>query len=246
MKKIILGLAIVLVLSFCVGGIVSASTMYSGITTRSGVPLYEVMSGTGATSSGCTDTDGGKDAYIRGTACIGGSCKTDGCYSQDKLREYYCGWGKVGYGYPQTETAEVILETGTVCRYGCENGVCLRMARFSYTEGLGTEHSVGLECIPDNGILQTFASVKGECCAGLHEIASGYRNGVTYCTSEVCGNGQCQAKENEWNCSEDCEVTTGDTGVDVQSIKDMLEQFQVKFLEMLNMLESIIAACSTT
>ncbi len=60
------------------------------------------------------------------------------------------------------------------------------------------------DCIGDGEILREFASIKGECCEGLYEISSGYRNGVAYCTSEVCGNGECETKENEWNCPEDC------------------------------------------
>jgi hypothetical protein len=38
----------------------------------------------------------------------------------------------------------------------------------------------------------------------LHVIASGYRNNISYCTSEVCGNGECKELENKWNCPEDC------------------------------------------
>ncbi|MCD6557780.1 MAG: hypothetical protein J7K31_01960, partial [Candidatus Aenigmarchaeota archaeon] len=51
------------------------------------------------------------------------------------------------------------------------------------------------------------------CCEGLHEIASGRRDGVVYCTSEVCGNGKCTALENEWNCPQDC----GHTNVTISS-----------------------------
>ncbi len=60
------------------------------------------------------------------------------------------------------------------------------------------------DCIGEGEILREFGSVKGQCCAGLHEISSGYRNGIAYCTSEVCGNGECKALENEWNCPKDC------------------------------------------
>jgi hypothetical protein len=44
-----------------------------------------------------------------------------------------------------------------------------------------------------------------DCCEGLHEIPSGYRDGVIYCTSEVCGDGHCRSVENGDNCPEDCE-----------------------------------------
>lgn len=53
-------------------------------------------------------------------------------------------------------------------------------------------------------ILRDLQGRYGECCEGLHEISSGYRNGVIYCTAEVCGNGACRSVENEWNCAEDC------------------------------------------
>ena len=81
-------------------------------------------------------------------------------------------------------------------------------------------------------ILQKFGSVKGECCAGLHEISSGYRNGVAYCTSEVCGNGECKALENKWNCPKDCETIEPELEpelepeptVNIQPIINMIKQ----------------------
>jgi hypothetical protein len=73
------------------------------------------------------------------------------------------------------------------------------------------------DCIGDGEILRDLQGKKGDCCSGLHEISSGYRNGVTYCTSEVCGNGECKALENKWNCSKDCGTET-DVDTDISEI----------------------------
>jgi hypothetical protein len=37
----------------------------------------------------CTDSDGGKDYYVKGESCGSGTCKIDNCYN-DNLVEYYC------------------------------------------------------------------------------------------------------------------------------------------------------------
>ena len=261
-KKIILGLVIVLGISFCVVSSVNALSYKE----TGSAPAFLKFSGL---DINCRDTDGGRDAYKKGTVCIGSldtvwlktnspqstsSCKTDECFHREnpytgvveaRVREYYCGWGKVGYGYPQTEIAEVILKTSTLCQYGCENGACLRRATPSYTEGSGIELE---DCVGDGETLR--AGEGRQCCAGLHVIASGYRNATSYCTSEVCGNGQCRAKENEWNCPEDCATTTDDTSdetvVDAQSMLNMIKQAIEKFREALDMLENIITTYSTT
>ena len=61
-----------------------------------------------------------------------------------------------------------------------------------------------LDCVGDGETLREMVTVNGECCEGLHEISSGYRDGIVFCTSEVCGNGECKAKENPYNCEDDC------------------------------------------
>ena len=60
------------------------------------------------------------------------------------------------------------------------------------------------ECVGEGRIVQAFGEPKKVCCEGLHEIWSGYRNGVVYCTSEICGDGQCKSVENKLNCPTDC------------------------------------------
>jgi hypothetical protein len=73
----------------------------------------------------------------------------------------------------------------------------------------------------------------------LHVIASGYRNNISYCTSEVCGNGKCQALENEWNCKEDCKITT--QPVNVQPVINMIKQAIEKLNLAIRMLGDLVA-----
>jgi len=60
------------------------------------------------------------------------------------------------------------------------------------------------ECAGEGELADSLTMEPKQCCEGLHEIGSGYRNGEIYCTSEACGDGNCRSVENELNCEEDC------------------------------------------
>jgi len=77
-----------------------------------------------ASTPQCTDSDNGKNYYLRGSAISGGNAETDTCYSRGQpiqvctpeeceLREVYCDSGKI-----QAEFAK--------CEHGCETGSCIR------------------------------------------------------------------------------------------------------------------------
>jgi PKD repeat protein len=63
----------------------------------------------------CTETDGGKDYFTKGTVTVGGNEHTDTCSGNVNLMEHYC--QGTGSG---TETHS--------CDYGCSNGACLASA----------------------------------------------------------------------------------------------------------------------
>ncbi|RLJ04911.1 MAG: hypothetical protein DRP08_00610, partial [Candidatus Aenigmatarchaeota archaeon] len=127
------------------------------------------------------------------TKCGDGVCKSpeNKCNCpQDCKGE--CGWG--GGECVRKSSGMICPTIAPPEGYECKeiNGVCKRVRNYE-------------KCIGDGKIVRKLGYVYGECCEGLHEIASGFRNGVVYCTSEVCGNGKCTALENEWNCPQDCE-----------------------------------------
>ncbi|MFH1450978.1 MAG: hypothetical protein ABIF92_03280 [archaeon] len=62
------------------------------------------------------------------------------------------------------------------------------------------------KCVGEGGEVKTMQIINLFCCEGLHEISSGYRNGVIYCTAEICGDGNCRSVENMFNCPNDCEL----------------------------------------
>jgi thiol-disulfide isomerase/thioredoxin len=65
----------------------------------------------------CTDSDGGKNYDVKGTAKDTYGEKTDFCQNEKDLTEYWCGPGT---------TEQVIWITGSVpCPYGCKDGACL-------------------------------------------------------------------------------------------------------------------------
>ena len=60
----------------------------------------------------CTDTDGGVNQAVTGTATDSNSASTDYCFNNTVLYEYSC----ASNGTTQ--------RTATVCSYGCQNGAC--------------------------------------------------------------------------------------------------------------------------
>ncbi|GEM_PF-6317917 len=61
----------------------------------------------------CRDTDGGMQYHVHGTVIhIDGRVVNDICEG-DMLREYYCSKGEIKSTYYN-------------CRYGCQDGICLR------------------------------------------------------------------------------------------------------------------------
>ena len=83
-------------------------TGFVGGTTRAKLnQLY----GCGATTTTCTDSDGGKDYYRWGRTRMGDALSADVCLDNKVLREFYCDSG--------TEFAEEYT-----CPSGCEDGAC--------------------------------------------------------------------------------------------------------------------------
>ena len=68
----------------------------------------------------CTDSDGGKNYDVKGSAKDTFGEKTDFCQNDRDLTEYYCGsgWGAI---------EQVIWIFSTSCPYGCNDGACLPM-----------------------------------------------------------------------------------------------------------------------
>lgn len=62
----------------------------------------------------CTDSDGGKNIYVKGKTCVGDDCKPDVCTDDIHLSEYYC----------QSENDRG--DNWITCPYGCKDGVCLK------------------------------------------------------------------------------------------------------------------------
>ena len=129
--------------------------------------------------------------------CGNGVCDsaTESSYNCPQDCKGECGW--CGLECVRKSSGMICPTIAPPEGYECKeiNGICQVVRKYE-------------ECIGDGKIVRKLGYVYGECCEGLHEIASGYKNGVVYCTSEVCGNGKCTALENEWNCPQDCGHTT--------------------------------------
>ncbi len=59
----------------------------------------------------CTDSDGGKNYYVKGTVTVDGTRLTDFCIDSKTLKEHYCMGSNARY-------------LNYTCPYGCENGAC--------------------------------------------------------------------------------------------------------------------------
>ena len=101
-----------------------------------------------------------------------------------------------------------------VCKDLCGDGICQTIVCLAVgcpcaetAESCPEDCSGVKNCIGDGEIYSDPSDAddrKGECCAGLQKISSGCWDGIYYCTSEICGNGECKSLENKSNCPEDC------------------------------------------
>ncbi|GEM_PF-2774779 len=81
-----------------------------------------------ATVAGCTDSDGGKNYFVRGTVTNQTGSSTDLCYAADKrIAEYYCD----SNGYRVYEWYD--------CVNGCSNGACNQTAAVAPASGFNKE-----------------------------------------------------------------------------------------------------------
>ncbi|NIO23073.1 MAG: hypothetical protein GTN38_03550 [Candidatus Aenigmarchaeota archaeon] len=134
----------------------------------------------------CTDTDGGKDYYVRGDVSycdwiteeepgsgvpVGCALHSDVCKDGDVVLEYYCQEGLiVGVVHASKLKAE-----DYVCPYGCEDGVCVTIDHCS--NGVKDADEDGVDC-----------------------------GGVDCHPCKICGNGVCEIGETWENCPQDCEM----------------------------------------
>jgi hypothetical protein len=63
----------------------------------------------------CSDSDGGKDASVKGTVSKGSQSSTDSCADSDSVKEYFCAAGDV-------QTENVDCPSG----FGCDEGRCVK------------------------------------------------------------------------------------------------------------------------
>tara|TARA_Y100000034_G_C6866593_1_gene395076 strand:+ start:176 stop:1618 length:1443 start_codon:yes stop_codon:yes gene_type:complete len=77
----------------------------------------------------CSETDNGKDGFVKGTTWIGEDTHTDACYN-DNVVEYYC-------SYDSELDKPFIKKDEIICEAGCEDGACLNktIIKPNLTEG---------------------------------------------------------------------------------------------------------------
>ena len=175
----------------------------------------------------CTDTDGGKEIFIKGITEYDGTKKEDYCYlsffgfkikkdSAKNINEYFCGGG-------------VVVEEGIRCPEGCIDGACVSSCIPNTCEDLGYECG---EC--DDGCKEIlkcgeceegYSCLDGECildsvplpvCSdsdgGLNYFVKGIvtdREGINqdYCNGSILIEGICEGLfygADKHNCSNGC------------------------------------------
>jgi hypothetical protein len=89
------------------------TTNYESITCANGCDSYNKACK--ATVPLCTDSDNGKDYFVKGTTSItGGSSLIDQCVDSTQLKEHYCA----------SSTSTTISTEYKICTNGCEYGLC--------------------------------------------------------------------------------------------------------------------------
>lgn len=83
----------------------------------------------------CTDSDGGKDYFVKGQTADFGDTREDVCFDSNTLTEFYCeqaaGQTRSSRGAEQKE-----------CEYGCEDGVCVEEPSEEDLERIETQKQI--------------------------------------------------------------------------------------------------------
>ncbi|MBD3398023.1 hypothetical protein GF412_02510 [Candidatus Micrarchaeota archaeon] len=149
-------------------------------------PAEECINGRCVGVAQCSDSDGGINEFIKGTATYGSATYADSCLSYNVVYEYYCKGGELAH-------EQVVCPEGM----DCENGYCVegpeRECRETdggkdrYEEGTitywvgDTQYSETDKCYDQDSVLETWCTEEG-----------GKGFGIIECDSdEWCEDGEC-------------------------------------------------------
>ena len=95
---------------------------FCGVNTQKPVTTQSCTSET----SGCSDSDGGKDIYTKGSTCSGDYCETDYCIGDNVVAEFYCIANNQGViGDVTVEVTENVIKDVIGWNYSlCTEGAC--------------------------------------------------------------------------------------------------------------------------
>ncbi|MEK6859629.1 MAG: hypothetical protein AABX54_02330 [Nanoarchaeota archaeon] len=111
-----------------IGGIVYSVNYYANdpnrdkwYVTLSWAPLNEVCTFTNCQiiDTQCTDSDGGKNKYVKGKMCLGNECKEDACKLGDNKENYVI----EQYCYNENNPSDMYMH----CPNGCSDGACIEI-----------------------------------------------------------------------------------------------------------------------
>ncbi|MBW2978085.1 hypothetical protein KY331_04535 [Candidatus Woesearchaeota archaeon] len=156
----------------------------------------------------CTESDNGKNYYQKGSACMGGLCKTDYC-SNSNLVEYYLeeeGIIREGYCDPYTDIFSVTYN----CPSGCSNGACLEEPSVQCTDSDGGKNYYKQGIVEINlpglhGTSEDFCEGNGDLIEFMcpSDKNSGQADFDFYHCPYGCKNGAClEAPEEEITCTD--------------------------------------------
>jgi hypothetical protein len=136
---------------------------------------------------GCTDTDGGKNFYVKGSRGSEGSIMEDFCWDGAKLWEGYCRYGEsFGYQY--------------ICPLGCSDGACINSVCSDsdngnnyLLKGITTNSSANYEDVCDGDVLKEYSCLNDEISFENYDCE---QNGYVTCLNGTC------IKESESGCTD--------------------------------------------
>ncbi|MFW6002062.1 MAG: hypothetical protein ACOCQD_01875 [archaeon] len=159
----------------------------------------------------CTDTDGGKDYYNKGTATDDYQSKTDTCGSNNEwLTEYYCDDGIVDWESKK-------------CDYGCEDGECFSEPQCEGTRDSCCDDNDCTDYCSDDRLLNKngYCGTEGEECNYDSYDCS---NDDGYYGDEFCKNDDVYREWRTYSCSNaQCEYTAEDSNVETCGTNEKCE-----------------------
>ena len=134
----------------------------------------------------CTDSDGGKNYYVRGTAYTSSQELTDHCNDDGTLTEKYCSGNQI--------SAEVYQ-----CPFGCLEGACIQQQACMDSDGGNNYYTKGTVKTEASGFCPNGCT---DYCEGVAVVEYSCNGAFSFTCPYGCSNGTCIQQPSNQTCTD--------------------------------------------